>query len=395
MVRYIDPFDDFFVEGFPPIRNIDDNYNSDDYKKITSDEMPDIIFRNFEHNIGLSTTEKGISSIARDHFFGLPNETFLQEEGLDINELFDFLLDSTKDSCKDISELQSFLESQEFNREEHERWNNIISLRNYESTCEIWATRIVNAIHMIKPKLLEENSKKIFQLTLYLQSCYSMLVFEKYVKSSVWSAYQISKLSKTLDLWQANKDNSDESFWQTFFTENEIIFSQLVPFPIVFIKGSAYIGGETTYIDSIDKQKDGRFSIADFLIKNKSTENVLIVEIKTPSTNLLLKGKYRGNYKISSDLTGSCMQISSYKNIFMRNYNNLVSKYSKTRFSSSSPQCIVIAGNSDREFQGDYDKIRSFELFRNELKDIKIVTYDELFEKTKGLLDLLREGRLA
>jgi hypothetical protein len=54
---------------------------------------------------------------------------------------------------------------------------------------------------------------------------------------------------------------------------------------------------------------------------------------------------------------------------------------------------MVVAGNTEKELI-DSDKRKSFELFRNGLKDVEIITFDELFIKVKILIDLLEGNNL-
>jgi hypothetical protein len=54
---------------------------------------------------------------------------------------------------------------------------------------------------------------------------------------------------------------------------------------------------------------------------------------------------------------------------------------------------MVIAGNIEEELI-DSDKRKSFELFRNGLKNVEIISFDELFTKVKLLIDLLEGNTL-
>jgi hypothetical protein len=75
-----------------------------------------------------------------------------------------------------------------------------------------------------------------------------------------------------------------------------------------------------------------------------------------------------------------------------KEYYALVKK-SKHDFEVFNPPCLVLAGNIEEELI-DSDKRKSFELFRNGLKDIEIITFDELFTKVKMLIDLLEDNTL-
>jgi hypothetical protein len=52
-----------------------------------------------------------------------------------------------------------------------------------------------------------------------------------------------------------------------------------------------------------------------------------------------------------------------------------------------NPRCVVIAGNYEKELN-DSLKLKSFELFRSSLRDLDIITYDELFRKAELLAKL-------
>jgi hypothetical protein len=50
-----------------------------------------------------------------------------------------------------------------------------------------------------------------------------------------------------------------------------------------------------------------------------------------------------------------------------------------------NPACVVIIGHVRSELDNS-DKIKSFELFRRELKDVIVVTFDELYYRTEAIL---------
>jgi hypothetical protein len=54
----------------------------------------------------------------------------------------------------------------------------------------------------------------------------------------------------------------------------------------------------------------------------------------------------------------------------------------------------VILGNLEEELTSPKQK-KSFELFRNGLKDVQIITYDELFKKVEILVNLLEGNNSA
>ena len=102
----------------------------------------------------------------------------------------------------------------------------------------------------------------------------------------------------------------------------------------------------------------------------------------------LLGAKYRGDiYNTSNELSGSVIQVTNYRNSLMKNYMMLTDSKEEI-FEAFDPQCIVIIGNIDSEL-ADRRQRKSLELFRMGLKDVRVITYDELFGKVEFLVSLL------
>jgi hypothetical protein len=189
----------------------------------------------------------------------------------------------------------------------------------------------------------------------------------------------LSGLKTALTAWQNNKENDSEEFWHSFLSKNSFMFAQLFSFPVIVLKDKAYVGGK-----SIGNTGG---NIVDFLCANHLTRNVALIEIKTPKTKLL-GSKYRGDtYNISNDLSGSVVQVTNYKNSLLQNHLSL-SSHEEEKFEAFDPKCIVIIGNVHSELTEKKQR-KSLELFRMGLKEVQVITYDELFSKVKFLVDLL------
>jgi hypothetical protein len=193
----------------------------------------------------------------------------------------------------------------------------------------------------------------------------------------------ISGLRNVLKIWEDNKSNDNEEFWQVTLSENSFVLSQIFSFPVVLLEGKAYLGGKNI------ANKGG--NLIDFLYSNNFTNNVALIEIKTPKTRIL-SSKYRDNvFSLSSELSGAVVQISNYKDTLGKEYSQLVNASSDI-FEAFNPPCLIIAGNLQEELS-DRQRRKSFELFRTRLSDIQVITYDELFKKIEMLVHLL-EGNL-
>ena len=179
-----------------------------------------------------------------------------------------------------------------------------------------------------------------------------------------------------------NNPNFKEEQWQKFFTENKMILSFLSPIPIVYKNGKANVAG--TKIDNSDSK------LVDFVYKNKLTNNSCIIEIKTPYTKLFNDTEYRkGICNMSNELIGGINQLIRYKDSFTKEYNSLIAKEGQNRdFECWNVKTILIIGNT-KEFANCDERINQFELFRNSMNDIIVITFDELFEKLKSIFDII------
>lgn len=195
-------------------------------------------------------------------------------------------------------------------------------------------------------------------------------------------AVGLQSLKKALEIWTSNSENFDEEFWQKSLAQYSFVLEQVFAWPTTVVKGKAYVGGK-------DITNTGG-NIVDFLVKNQLTQNAALIEIKPPTTKLLGPEYRAGINNLSSELSGSVMQVLDYKHSLQEQYLN-ISHGQPDLFDSFNPQCAVIIGNAAAELSSP-SKRKSFELFRHQLPGVSIFTYDELFAKTEQLIHLL-EGK--
>lgn len=195
----------------------------------------------------------------------------------------------------------------------------------------------------------------------------------------------IGNLKTALTTWNENKGNPNEEFWQRTLSKFSFVLSQVFSFPVIVLKDKAYVGGKGI--------ENSRGNVVDFLIANKLTRNAALIEIKTPKTKIVAQG-YRGDiHNISSEIVGAVMQVSNYRDTLLKQFN-VLSQESADDFDAFDPLCMVIAGNTQNEKMSRNQR-KSFELFRNGLKDVRVITYDELFAKVQILIDLLEGNTLS
>ncbi|WP_226660898.1 Shedu immune nuclease family protein [Alteriqipengyuania lutimaris] len=175
--------------------------------------------------------------------------------------------------------------------------------------------------------------------------------------------------------------NSDEAAWQTLLEVNPFILSMLFGQPIVLLRAGGSVGGQAI--------NGSGTKIVDFLTKNTVTHNAAIVEIKRPRTKLFSR-EYRGGvHPPSWDLIGAVTQVLDQR-------LKLVTGMMATRYNNrdlelevSAVECVVVAGMTPTE----RDHLSSLELVRNQFKDVRIVTFDEMLERLQLLRELLSGER--
>lgn len=188
----------------------------------------------------------------------------------------------------------------------------------------------------------------------------------------------IQRMKKSLKIWRENRLNSNEEFWQTKLLEYSFIFEEVFVWPCTILEGKAYVGGKTVAND------DGK--IVDFLVKNSMTDNAALIEIKTPCTKIIGNTYRQGIVNISKELSGALLQILHYRASLTQYYNSLVTN-KKDFFQAFDPKCVIIIGNTNE--LNSIEAKNSFELFRNQLSDVTVITYDEIFVKIENLLNMI------
>lgn len=186
----------------------------------------------------------------------------------------------------------------------------------------------------------------------------------------------IKEFEKLLE--QKTETKNLEEKWHQFFKKHTWIFNQIFAFPAIYFDDKVNVGGATLDGDS-DK-------VADFLYKNKLTNNLAFLEIKTHLTDLMNKTVYRkpNVFPVSPKLTGAIVQVMDQRNKLS---NNFGSKKGDSKLNSLNSSCVVVCGSvkSLNKHQKE-----SFELFRSSNKEVIIIPFDELLEKIKLLLKIFK-----
>lgn len=165
-----------------------------------------------------------------------------------------------------------------------------------------------------------------------------------------------------------------ESWWQTYVKSNILLMQQ-------------------GYITAIEKLNIaiGDTKFPDFLLVTH--DNYLdIMEIKKPNTPILKPDSSRGNYYFDSELSKAVIQTENYINNVTK-HQDTVRAYLKDRHGieirAVRPRGIILAGDS-RNFSAAKEQ-DDFRLLSQGIKNVTLVTYDELLTRLQNYIAVLEE----
>lgn len=176
----------------------------------------------------------------------------------------------------------------------------------------------------------------------------------------------------------AQKHNEDK--WQAFFTNHMFALDMAFGYPVKQVATKAYVGGKDL------SGKGGQYT--DFLMAARSTGNAAIIEIKHPGCELHAKRSYRDRvYGPSVELSGAVTQVLSQRALLQANIQSLNAQSADmSSVRGYAVSTLIIIGTTPVT----EDQRRSFELFRHSMKDVQIVTFDELQTRLEMILKMLQ-----
>ena len=188
-------------------------------------------------------------------------------------------------------------------------------------------------------------------------------------------------LKRVEALMRENLDNGKEEFWQQkVFNENQWVLAQIFSCPCTIYAQKAFVGGK-----SLDN-KGG--NVCDFIYRNKMTQNVALIEIKTPCTEIVGK-PYRETYSMSLDMSGAVNQVLNYRDELQKNFSTLTRDLEGAdTVRAFSPKCVVVIGKISTL---NAKQQKAFELYRNSFNNLTIITFDELHQKICDLMSVFKE----
>jgi hypothetical protein len=287
----------------------------------------------------------------------------------------DYVAEATRLEAELDSRINTLVAPLDINDPEHiQQIIETVSAR--KGTAEFWSLWAAMFLGMARDARENNDSYRASWATACAERCRAMVVFKDHLEEVVWMGHSAKRVIDSLRIWDANRVQANEAFWQDTFNEHSYVLSQVFAVPVVFIGERAYVGGM-----KIDKSSA---KFVDYLFSAESSREAILVEIKTPMTRLLGRPYRQGAIAPSVELSGAVVQLQAYRNELITNLKAISGE--QVELQAFRPRCVLVAGDASAQLTDDTRRT-SFELFRSSL-DVEIITYDELFRKVEILAEL-------
>lgn len=188
----------------------------------------------------------------------------------------------------------------------------------------------------------------------------------------------------------------DESVWQQFFEQNQWIFG----YGLSLVACEALDGEKLERITTGANIFTGAGKRSDAVMRSKGYISSLVFgEIKTPKKPLLDPELYRSPdvYQASRELDGAVAQVLKTAEKAVRQINQDIHRLyeddgtpTDILVSAIRPKRIVVIGSLDQLMVGGIpnpEMTSTFELYRNSHHDVEIITFDELYERARFIVE--------
>ena len=180
--------------------------------------------------------------------------------------------------------------------------------------------------------------------------------------------------------------HSEEGIWQKFFERNTWIFGYGLDYKFNYLLQREADIGHSDFSGSDSP-------ISDFLLSD--SRFVTLVEIKLPGSKIFRDRKNRaGTWSLHTELTESISQVITQKSEIIANYANksaYLEDGSLMIEDIADPKTFLIYGRWPEEAKGSDKNAgiqrRTFELFRRNLRNVEVITYDELLDRAEFIVE--------
>lgn len=222
----------------------------------------------------------------------------------------------------------------------------------------------------IVSRLIEKEGNNFFDLVSELEPD----LFEATALTKLYRRRRaiVSKFEQELQ-----KQQWSEMEWDRFFKENTWIFGHGLAYQFLSqIDSQAHYGGGAL--------SGSGGQVGDYLMSTEAKARfTVLVEIKKPDGELVRNKQYRNKvHELGNDLTGGVAQLQSNCRTWaiegVRQEEN-AQRLMEEDIYTYEPKGILVVGNTAQ--LNSRDKKATFELFRRNLHNPEIITYDELLER--------------
>lgn len=193
-----------------------------------------------------------------------------------------------------------------------------------------------------------------------------------------------------------NTNKKIEAIWQEFFEGAPWIFG----YGLTLVSHLGMDEGKLERITVGNNIWTGGGSRSDAVMRSKAQiSTLLFCEIKRHDTALLHSRPYREPdvYAPSAELSGGTAQLQKTVRKSIRLLKDQIEEHTASdgtptglEFSTTKPRQVLVIGNLN-EFRTPHgtngEKVESFELYRKTHTDVEIITFDELYQRARYIID--------
>ena len=239
-------------------------------------------------------------------------------------------------------------------------------------------------------ELIQADASRAVVIKLLLAKGYSDDIWQALVRVNPDLATQLSyarihtERKKALEKFFLSLNQTrEESWWQDFFERNTWIFGYGLKYQILkSIQSQPRYGGTNLRGKGTEK--------GDFLVRTEAdVKFTVLVEIKRPDSQILGSELYRnGAWQLGEDLTGGVSQLQA--NCRRWEIEGSGAEQNREAFQQEKtytvhPKGILVIGATSQ--LNDIAKRNTFELFRQSVTNPEILTFDELYERAKFIVE--------
>jgi hypothetical protein len=193
---------------------------------------------------------------------------------------------------------------------------------------------------------------------------------------------------------RAQLGEKPEGVWQRFFEENTWIFG----YGLTLVACEKFDDAKLEQMTTGRNVFTGGGKRSDAVMKTKGfLQTLLFAEIKRHDTDLLMPEAYRKPdvYQVGKELSGAVSQVQKTAHKAVRKLEDLHRRSDpggsfEFEVSTIRPRQVVVVGHLDQLADGgaiNVEKMSSFELWRKAQLGVEVLTFDELYERAKYIVE--------